>query len=377
MESEPSLTPISAVDHVRRESATPFSYRSALHALLGLSDIEERHVSYTRTVPPVEVRYSPQPLPDQPWHLPQAWQETDPSGFDEAAAHHPAPSAEPPAPDAAMPTGVTRLGARGERENLPQQVIEGEGVATEERETGDRGGIRETTGNRSRVSRPGASMPSILQQGDPDVTAAHGGVSGVATARVEQPDAGPQEATIAVPGISERRLYFPALAPAKQDNGSVGTTEEAEGAAREHEPSMSLDSNVYPPIPSFGGAGEGEGAAARREPHPSPWPEAGPLRTASEAETVGRLQDEVDAGANGDVAASIEQLRRTVRELAAKVGARQARPHEDLHPPQAAQASPQAAPRVVIIRPAAPQSGPPRAFWERRYLSRVSWRTLR
>src|SRR5262245_12205693 len=106
MESEPSLTPNSAVDHVRRESATPFSYRSALHALLGLSDIEERHVNYARTIPPVELRYPPQPLPDQPWPLPQAWQETDPPGFDEASAHHPGRSAGPPVPTASPPRPV-------------------------------------------------------------------------------------------------------------------------------------------------------------------------------------------------------------------------------------------------------------------------------
>ncbi len=82
MESEQSLTPHSDVDHIRRESAIPFAYRSALHALLGMSDVEGRQVSYAQMVSPVELRYTPQPLPGQLWDLQEAWQETDPSGFD-------------------------------------------------------------------------------------------------------------------------------------------------------------------------------------------------------------------------------------------------------------------------------------------------------
>jgi len=190
------------------------------------------------------------------------------------------------------------------------------------------------------------------------------GASGAATARVERPDEGPQEITIAVPGISERRLHFPALAPAKQDDSPASTAEEVEGAAREREHPTSIRSTQP--------AERGGLSSVERPPTL-----ASHLMAESEAGAIGRLQGQVESSVNGDVAASIEQLRRTVRELAAKVASRQARPHDDLQPQQTVQTPPQAAPRVVIIKQTAPRSGPPRAFWERSYLSRLSWRTLR
>ena len=53
-----------------------------------------------------------------------------------------------------------------------------------------------------------------------------------------------------------------------------------------------------------------------------------------------RLQGNIVSSANGDVAASIEQLRRTVRELAAKVASRQARTPDETPPQQTVQTPP-------------------------------------
>ena len=104
---------------------------------------------------------------------------------------------------------------------------------------------------------------------------------------------------------------------------------------------------------------------------------ASTLVTESADGVSGRLQGTIVSSANGNIAASIEQLRRTVRELAAKVASRQDRTPDETAPQQAVQTPPHAVQRVVVIKQAAPRPMAPRAFWERSYLSRVSWRTLR
>lgn len=95
-------------------------------------------------------------------------------------------------------------------------------------------------------------------------------------------------------------------------------------------------------------------------------------------QALGRLRGSNNVSSvNGDVAASIDQLRRTVRELAAKMASRQTRTPDEAPPRQTVQTPSHTVQRVVVIKPAAPRSGPPRAFWERSYLRRLSWRTLR
>src|SRR6266545_1863564 len=107
------------------------------------------------------------------------------------------------------------------------------------------------------------------------------GASGAATARVERPDEGPQEITIAVPGISERRLHCPALAPAKQDDRPVSTAEEVEGAAREREHPTSIRSTQP--------AERGGLSSVERPPTL-----ASHLMAESEAGAIGRLQGQVE-----------------------------------------------------------------------------------
>jgi hypothetical protein len=355
MESEQSLTPHSDVDHGRRERATPFSYRSALHTLLGMSDVEGGQVSYARMIPPVEWRDTPQPLPGQSWDLQEAWQETDPSGFDEASAHDTdrstgSPGAAAPHHGPLQEQALERRSSHRSESRYGQtpSPSTGEGRGGGEARRGSQspslplpphpllppsgGKGQDLTGVLALLGVPPQPGPVPAAQTAQTLEAssqarpgasAHARGAGAATARVERPDEGVQEITIAVPGTSERPRHFPALAPEKQEDRPVSTAEESEAGA------------------------------------------------------IGRLQGQVESSINGDVAASIEQLRRTVRELAAKVAARQARTQDETPPPQTVQTPPHAAPRVVIIKPTAPRSGPPRAFWERRYLGRVSWRTLR
>jgi hypothetical protein len=342
MESEQSLTPNSDGDRVQqRASANPFSYRSALHALLGMSDSEGKHVSYARMVPPV--RYTPQSFLE-------ALQETDLSDFDDEAAYHPGSSAG--SSGAAAPHHAPFEGKGSSLLSVPQPSPTGTPASY----------ANPVVANRS--SHLEASTRHTPRQRDIDVTSEHDRGLGAATAKVDQPNEVPQEITIAVPGTSARPRHFPALAPEKQDDRPVSTTEEGKGVARASGHHRGLRSTLSPE--------RGEQLAGERKPTSESH-----LIAESEDGALGRLRGNVRSSVNGDVTASIEQLRRTVRELAAKVASRQARTQDETPLQQTVKTPPQAVPRVVVIKQAAPRSGPPRAFWERSYLSHLSWRTLR
>lgn len=335
MESEQSLTPHSERNRVRRESANSFSYRSALHALLGMSDGVGKHVSYARMVPPVQLRSTPQSLMGQASRLPEALQETDLSGFDDETAHYPDSSAGSPE--------ATALHHRPREEktlllSVPPQP--------------------DPTSASARYAHP------TPRQRDTDATSEHDRGLSAATVSVERPERVPEEITIAVPGTSARPQHFLALAPAKQDDRPVSTAEESEGAARVRAHQRDTG-RAHPP--------ERGGLSAIERTSPS----TSPLMAESADEVLGRLQGNIVSSASGNVAASIEQLRRTVRELATKMASQQARTPDDVPPQQPVQTPPQAVQRVVIIKQAAPQPRVSRAFWERSYLSRLSWRTLR
>lgn len=367
MESERALTPNSDGDHVRRESATPFSYRSALRALLGMSDDMGKHVSYARMVPPVQLRYTTQSLTGQPSHLPEALQETDLSGFDDEVAHDPDSSAGSPGTAVRhhRPLEEKALLLRTSLPSSPMPAAQTARIPEESRKAQPE--ISASSANpvvtNKAASHPEVSIQSTPRQRDPDATSERDRGLGAATARVEQPERVPEEITIAVPGTSARPQHFPALAPAKQEDRPVSTAGESEGAARARGHQRDTG-RTHPPE-------RGGRSAVERTPAL-----ASPPMTASADEALARLQGNSVSSANGNVAASIEQLRRTVRELATKAASRQARTPDD-PPQQTVQTPPHTVQRVVIIKQAAPRPMAPRAVWERSYLSRLSWRTLR
>jgi hypothetical protein len=73
----------------------------------------------------------------------------------------------------------------------------------------------------------------------------------------------------------------------------------------------------------------------------------------------------------------IAQLQRATQDLAAKLAAQQARSRETTSWQQPAPPPPPPVQPVVIIQRTVGSPTAPRAFWERSYLGRTSWRMLR
>jgi hypothetical protein len=343
---EQSLTPNSERGRVQRESTDSFSYGSALEALLGMPDVAGKHVSSPRMLPPVQSRYATQSF------LAEALPETDLTGFDdEEATHDPASSAG--SPGAAVPHHGPFAGKGLSLPSVPPQP-------------GPMGAPARHANPvvAHRASQPGISISHTSRQRDTDATSEHDRGFGAATVRVERPDQVPEEIDISVPGISARLQHSPALTTEKQDERPVSTAGEGEGAARARGHQRGTGSTEPP---ERGGLSAVERQSAS----------AGDLMAESEKRASGRLRGIVESSVSGDVAASIDQLRRTLKELAAKVASGKARTQDETPTQQTVQTPPPAVQRVVIIKPAAPRSGPPRAFWERSYLGRWSWRTLR
>ena len=71
----------------------------------------------------------------------------------------------------------------------------------------------------------------------------------------------------------------------------------------------------------------------------------------------------------------LDQLRRTVRDLEARVASQAARHHEEIQAERRGRTSPP--PRVVVVTRSEASSMTPRAFWERRRMARLSLRTGR
>jgi hypothetical protein len=176
-----------------------------------------------------------------------------------------------------------------------------------------------------------------------------------------------QQTTIAVPGISERSQYFPALAPEKPgDRPALMATEPSPRQVPPADPRLQTAESL-----AFTGRAQASltevisKAQARAHQNEATLPlDLRPWRVPSPATKEGE-------------AGSIEQLQRTVRELAAQVASWQTRTAHESQRQQTEQQLPRRAERVVIIKQAAQRSGPPPAFWERSYLGHLSWRTMR
>ena len=236
MQSEQSLTSNSNVDSIRHEDANPFSYRSALQALLGMSNVEGRQVSYARMVPSVQLWDIPQPLTGQPAPLPEAVQETGLS-FDDAVV----PNSDSPAssPGASTPYhGLLEQKAMAPLRVPPQPRPMPAAHTARTLEESSTAQPRASARYANlvvahRASPIEASIQHTLRQRNTDTTSEHDRGSGAAIAKVEQPDKVLEEIAITVPGTSKRSQHFPALAPAKHNDRPVSTAEESEDAAKE------------------------------------------------------------------------------------------------------------------------------------------------
>jgi hypothetical protein len=363
MEPEQSPTPNNDVDSIRRDAATPLHYRSAVRALLGMPEAEGENPTFARMVPPVGFQYHlPSPI-DETSHSPHDFEDTVPSALDEAQTRE-LPSSEgilagtapaswpiealrkwlldtpPPSP----PTTAVPRPSTLEQHTAPPQ----------------------DAGATSEQDREFIAPPATAGQ--------EGGVR--------------EHITIAVPGISERSQYFPALAPENPTDRPASMTTERyprplapenptdrpASTATEPSPRQIVPSDpprqiaerllspdqVQTSLPEV--ASKIQARASQNEATPPvdlrPRPLPSPTMKEGEARSIGQLQ-------------------RMVRDLAAQVASWQTRMAHESQRQQTEQRPPRRPERVVIIKQAAQPSGSPRAFWERSYLSRLSWRTMR
>jgi hypothetical protein len=347
---EPLSTPNKAADSILRHAATPFDYQGAVRALLGMPGAEGESPILARTVPPVGFRYDRHPPTDAASPIVHPFEDAVSSPFDEvrtstrdgpegmlagAAPDHrwveslrkwlmDTPPPSPPTTAAPMPS--TPAQPPGAQSNA---VDRDPSPAVDARSSDQRSSSERTASERDRgsvVANPNAGQPGDVLE----------------------------RTTIAVPGISERSQYFPALAAENPADRPSGTA--AEPPARQA-PTGDPYRQTAIGSPSTERA-YGTPKAATLAPELQPWHIPSPATQPGEAE-------------------SIEQLQRTVRELAAQVASWQVRQAHAGQPRQREPRPPRPAERVVIIKQAAQHSGPPRAFWERNYLGHLSWRSRR
>jgi hypothetical protein len=342
MEPEPSPTPNNDVDSILRDAATPLSYKSAVRALLGMPEVEGENPTFARMAPPAGFQYHLHPPTGEASRIPHAFEDTVPSAFDEAqtrelhssegilAGTAPAPwpvealrkwllDAPPPSP----PTTAAPRPSTLEQRPAPHQ----DAGAPVER---DRASV--------------AAEAPAGQSGD-----------------VREP------ATLTIPGISAKSQFFPALAPEKPEDRPASTaTEPSPQQVRPGDPQRQTAERLVSPDQAQASLTEvPRKIQARANPNEATFPpDLRPRRLPSPTMKEGEAR-------------SIEQLQRTVRELAAQVASWQTRTPPASQRQQTEQQPPRRAERVVIIKQAAQHSGPPRAFWERSYLGHLSWRTMR
>jgi hypothetical protein len=371
MESEQSPMSNDDVDSIWRDAGTPWHYRSAVRALLGMPAAEGENPTRARLVPPVGFQYHLPPPTGVASRIPDPLEEIVPSAFDEvqtravhgsedipgeaAPDHWPVEvlrnwllDTPPPAPTTTVaPRPSTLAQSPGAQ---PDAVDRSPTPAVATRTSHHRGLAQHTTPHQD------ASAP-----------AERGRESVAAPVTATQAGDVLEHTTIAVPGISKQSQYFPALAPAKPDD----------------EPA----SPATPPSPRQAVPGDSHRQTAERLSSPD-------QAQVSLTEVTSKIQARAHqnegtlpldlhqfhlpspAMREGE-AGPMEQLQRTVRALAAQVASWQTRTPPASQRQQTAQQPPRRTERVVIIKQAAQHSEPPRAFWERSYLGHWSWRTMR
>lgn len=224
-----------------------------------------------------------------------------------------------------------------------------------------------------------------------------------------QPDTAPERTTIAIPGASTTRQDFRALfhtqnIPATSTTGTP--QEETPEPVQQSTVPSSSSRTPRPAIPdpelltrlerlvteaeakqkSEAQTARETDRATQRQGAATGGPAAGHLsspRPSSPLSSPRPSSPFAQASASGvqratkDLANQLEQLRRTVRELATRMSSQEARIHDDPQRQQRDRTVPQPVPRVVVVKRPALSPRTPHAFWERRYLGRGYMRPLR
>ena len=373
MPSEPQSTVDEQADNAVRDRAQPPLYKSAVRALLGMPESEGANITFPLPLAPVGFQY-----------LLHAWSD------EPAPPPDPKPEIGHPTPDV-MPAGNQHTAAR-----FPQKVEPLHDVAMERlRAVAD---LPERPPARTATPAAGQHQDPPPQRTRPHQTDVASGVTpppgtdmvpptAVApTVEPEHPDKEkekvPEGRVLTVSGLPPQAVYVPVFSP-----GGAGETSAAGGTEprRPQVPTADapqpevwrIPSGIQGPTTSVeatipaGGDVPSRPGAGRRTPTRVQGMAAPMPPTIAHADTV------PVPGPSRDTAAEIEQLRRMVRELAAKMAVRQAKvPHESL-PQQAAGRPSPTPPRLIVVKQAAARSRLPHAFWERSHLPRSSlqpWR---
>jgi hypothetical protein len=356
-------TPNNHGDSIRRDAATPLHYRGAVRALLGMPEAEGENPTFARMVPPSGFQYHLHPPTGEASRIPHPLENTDPAAFDEAQANElhsaagllggavpghwsvealrkwllDAPLQSPPT--TAEPRPNTLEPSPGAQPDAADRYPT---PAVETRRSDHGGFAQRTASERDRASV--AATATAGQSGDVL-----------------------EHTTIAVPGISAKSQYFPVLAPEKPaDRPTSPATEPSPRQVPPGDPNRQTAERLSTP---------GEAQASLSEVTRKAQPQANPNEATLPPDL--RPWSVPSPAMKEGEARSIEQLQCMVRELAAQVASWQTRTAHESQRQQTEQQTPRRAERVVIIKPSAQHSGPPRAFWERSYLGHLSWRTMR
>lgn len=371
MEPEQSPTPNNDVDGILRDASTPLHYRSAVRALLGMPEAEEENPTFARMVPAVGFQYHLRPPTGEPSPIPHPLEDTIHSASDEAQTSelHISEGTLREAAPAPGPVEVLRKWLLDTPPPSPPTTVAPR-PSTLEQPPGaqpDAADRSPTPAVDPRTSDQRGSTQRGAQPQDAGAPAERDRASVAAAAPARQVGDVREPTTIAVPGISERSQYFPALAPEKPEDRPASTaTEPSPPQVVPGDPQRQTAERLSSPDQAQASLTEvPRTIQARANPSDAALPlDLHPSRVPSPAMKEGE-------------AGSIEQLQRVVRELAAQVASWQTRTPPASQRQQTKQQPPRRVERVVIIKQAAQHSGPPQAFWERSYLGHWSWRTMR
>jgi hypothetical protein len=389
MSAEPQQSVDEQANHAASERGNAAPSKSAVRALLGMPEGEGADVTFPQPPAPVGFRYLPHAWSDEPPTPPGPERETGRATVDVTLTGSRNPSERPTQKREASPD-VMPAGSRNTSEHLAQRPAASPDPAAAP------GRVVPNVPERP----PAPPMPAagrhqdlLPQRAQPHPT---GIVSGVppapgaamipptAAAPTVEPERPDKEKESEVRGLaasvfSPRTVYVPVLSPGEAGETTAGGTEP-------RLPQVPMSDAPRPEVWHVASGMPGpttpvEAAIPAGKDTPS-HPETG--RRASTAlpgmaapihPTAARVEAEPAPGR--DTAAEIEQLRRMVRELAAKMAARQAKVPPESPGQQAAERPSPTRPRLIVIKQAEARSRLPHAFWERSHLLRWSlqpWR---
>ena len=382
---------------VLQGGAKPFRYRSRVRSLLGSPDRDEEAIIFAPSVPPVGFRYVEPPLPEAPRSDTEL-----PHDIRQSASQKNAFGAAQK-PDEASPGDTAQC-------SLPDQTsapVPSSSVTSLLHQA------EEASGSQDQSDPIGSAPPRV----DPPAS----------TPLVELPEEAREQTSLTIPGISTSRQHFHLPVLSQANRGEVWTSPASSGEPHRQSPFEAAPSTekiadrqphhsapktvskVRPLMAVHGpepveptrrdeetlGEPESHHFTLPLEPRPtratpphSAHDAVEPLRanTTSGGDRVPDAQPQAfhrppefskDSYTSASDQIRIAQLRDATRELVAPAASVQRDPTHDARREPLTQTLEPLAQPVVVVKRAAPQPRTPRAFWERRYLSRRRVRPLR